>query len=1046
MRDEITRYTPIPFRHRGRRVEARFEHTDRIQSLNIDAAALASELEDNLRGEVRFDDGSRALYATDASNYRQVPIGVVIPKDAADVCTAVELAREFGAPILARGGGTSLAGQCCNVAVVLDFSKYMNEVLELDPKQKFARVQPGIILDDLRDAAERYNLTFGPDPASHTHCTLGGMIGNNSCGVHGLMAGKTDDNIDELEILTYDGYRMRVGPTSEEQLASIIRHGGRRGEIYGGLKRIRDKYAEQIRTRFPDIPRRVSGYNLPDLLPENGFNVARALVGTECTCAVVLEAKCRLVYSPPERTLVLLGYDDIFLAADDVPWLLGFKPIGLEGVDDHLVRDARSKNLNPKGIALLPKGKGWLLVEFGGDTRDEANASAQKLVDAVKKRGNHVRSALYDDAVRQRLVWAVRESGLGATAYIPNKLRTWEGWEDSAVAPDKLGAYLRDLRALFKKYDYVGDLYGHFGQACVHTRNDFDLETAAGIAKYRAYVDEAADLCVKYGGSLSGEHGDGQSRGELLSKMFGDELVEAFREFKSVWDPEWKMNPGKVVSPYHPTENLRLGAEYDPWSPVTHFQFPEDQGRIDRAILRCVGVGKCRRLDGGTMCPSFQATREEEHTTRGRARLLFEMFQGEAIPDNWRNQAVKDSLDLCLACKGCKGDCPVHVDMATYKAEFLSHYWEGRLRPIGAYTMGWIHIWSRFASLAPGAANVLMQLAKPFTGIAPERQMPRYAAETFVERFRRRALVHSESREPYRRVLLWPDTFNNHFHPETLEAAVDVLEGAGYHVTIPRKQLCCGRPLYDWGFLDMAKRQLEEILDAVRPELQEGIAVVGLEPSCVSVFRDELPNLFPNNPVAKRLTAAAMTLSEFIEHEGDRFRIPQLHRKAIVQAHCHQNAIMKFDADESVMRKIGLEVEHPDSGCCGMAGAFGFEEKNYEISMRIGDRVLLPKVRGAAPDTLIIADGFSCREQIAQATDREALHLSQVLQMALREGPGGPAGSFPEKHYNQPRPLVPNLDRTLAIAGGFVLLGGAVALSRAWRKRKRRRTKRRPIR
>lgn len=1038
MGDEIRRYTPLAFPHDDHRVERRFEHTDRIQSIDIDAAALASALRNNIRGEVRFDAGSRALYATDASNYRQVPIGVVIPRTVDDVCTTLELAREFGAPILARGAGTSLAGQCCNVAVVLDFSKYMHEVVELDPNEKFARVQPGIVLDDLRETAEKFGLTFGPDPASHAYCTIGGMIGNNSCGVHGLMAGKTDDNIDELDILTYDGYRMRVGPTSEDELAAIIREGGRRGEIYSGLERIRDKYADLIRTKFPNIPRRVSGYNLPDLLPENGFNVARALVGSECTCVVVLEARCRLVASPPFRTLVVLGYDDIYLAADDVPSLLEFKPIGLEGFDDHLINSEKAKNLNPHGIALLPQGAGWLLIEFGGDTREEANANAGTMVSAVKKR-HGARAATFDDAKSQRLLWAVRESGLGATAYVPDKIRTWEGWEDSAVEPAQLGGYLRDLRKLFDKYGYVGDLYGHFGQACVHTRNDFDLETAAGIAKYRAYIDEAADLCVKYGGSLSGEHGDGQSRGELQVKMFGDELIGAFREFKSVWDPEWKMNPGKLVTPYHPTENLRLGADYSPWSPATHFKFPLDEGRFDRAVLRCVGVGRCRRLDSGTMCPSFQATREEEHSTRGRARLLFEMFQGEAIPDSWNNEAVKESLDLCLACKGCRGECPVHVDVATYKSEFLSHYYEGKLRPLGAYTMGWIHIWSRFAALAPGLANVLMALpvTRKLASIADERQMPRYAAETFVSGFRGRRRVHSESLEPHRRVLLWPDTFNNYFHPETLHAAVDVLEAAGYHVTIPRKQLCCGRPLYDWGFLGMARQQLQEIMDALRPELREGVAIIGLEPSCVSVFRDELPNLFPNDADAKRLARAAVTLSEFIEHEGERFRIPQLRRKALVQAHCHHNAIMKFESEEAVLQKIGLDVDRPDSGCCGMAGAFGFEEKNYAISMRIGDRVLLPKVRAAAPDTLIIADGFSCREQIAQATDREALHLSQVLQMALREGPLGPPGSLPETHYIEPKPFFPNPGKALAIGGGLVLLGGAVALSRVWRKRRR---------
>ncbi|MEK6374563.1 MAG: FAD-binding and (Fe-S)-binding domain-containing protein [Acidobacteriota bacterium] len=1044
-RDETRRFPPMVFAERrpsGRPIE----HRDRVQTVNVDAALLAEELRRSIKGEVRFDDGSRALYATDASNYRQVPIGVVVPRDADDVVAAIALARKHGAPILARGGGTSLAGQCCNVAVVLDFSKYMHHIVELNKLDKYARVQPGIILDDLRHTAEKHTLTFGPDPATHTHCTLGGMIGNNSCGVHALMAGKTVDNIDELDVLTYDGVRLRVGPTSESRLDEIIAMGGRRGEIYAGLRKIRDQYGDLIRARYPKIPRRVSGYNLDELLPENGFNVARALVGSESTCVVVLEAKCRLVYSPPSRTLVVLGYDDIYLAADDVPRLLEFNPIGLEGVDDRLVADMKAKGLNVRNIELLPPGTGWLLVEFGGESKAESDAHAQRMIDALSKSPGAPSHKLFIDKKQEKMVWAIRESGLGATAFVPGKPRTWEGWEDSAVDPKHLGKYLRELRALLNKYGYSGDLYGHFGQACVHTRNNFDLETAPGIAKFRAYLDDAADLCVKYNGSLSGEHGDGQARADLLPKMFGEELMGAFREFKALWDPEWKMNPGKVITPYHPTENLRLGSDYHPWSPETHFRFPDDNGRLDRAVLRCVGVGKCRRMDGGTMCPSYMVTREEEHSTRGRARLLFEMFQGEAIADSWRNEEVKDALDLCLACKGCKGECPVNVDMATYKAEFLSHYYERRLRPIGAYTMGWIHIWARVAALAPGLANLLMPLAKKFGGIAPEREMPRFAKKTFLERCGTGFSPSSRAdglkpvlHEPHRRVLLWPDTFNNHFHPDTAMAAVDVLEAAGYHVTLPRKQLCCGRPLYDWGFLGMAKDLLRETMDVLKPELDEGVPIVVLEPSCASVFRDELPNLFPGHEDARRLREATMTLSEFIVREN--IDVPKLDRKALVQAHCHHSAVLRFGDEETVLRKMGLDVEHPDSGCCGMAGAFGFEKgEKYEISVRAGERVLLPKVREAARDTLIVADGFSCREQIAQSTNRQALHLAQVLQMALRDGPAGPKGDLPERHYIEEQPG-PDLRKWGAIAGGIALLVGAIALARKWRRRRVWRTK-----
>ncbi|HLJ73762.1 MAG TPA: FAD-binding oxidoreductase, partial [Thermoanaerobaculia bacterium] len=575
--NEIHRPPPVRFEN-DRPAPQRIAHSDRIQTVNVDAAALAAALKREIKGEVRFDNGSRAMYATDASNYRQVPIGVVMPQNADDVIATVALARKFGAPILARGGGTSLAGQCCNVAVVMDFSKYMNRILELDPQKKFARVQPGIVLDDLRNEAEKHSLTFGPDPATHSRCTIGGMIGNNSCGVHALMAGKTVDNIDELEVLLYDGTRLRVGPVSDGEIDKIAGEGGRRGEIYRRLKAIRDKYGDEIRKRYPKIPRRVSGYNLDSLLPEDGFHVAKALVGSECTCVVVLEAKCRLVYSPPSRTLVVLGYEDIYIAADDIPRLLEFNPIGLEGIDDRLIDDMKEKKLNLDKLPLLPRGKGWLLVEFGGENKKESDANAQKMIDALKNSKLCPSMRRYDDKREEKRIWKIRESGLGATAFVPGKGHTWEGWEDSAVDPKHLGKYLREFRKLLEKYDYTGDLYGHFGQACVHTRINFDLESAPGVAKYRSFIDEAADLVVKYNGSLSGEHGDGQSRAELLPKMFGDELIEAFREFKSIWDPDWKMNPGKVVTPYHPTENLRLGGNFHPWSPKTHFKYPEDQG------------------------------------------------------------------------------------------------------------------------------------------------------------------------------------------------------------------------------------------------------------------------------------------------------------------------------------------------------------------------------------------------------------------------------------------------------------------------------------
>src|SRR5579872_7057000 len=1015
-----------------------------------DPLGLAEALRQHVRGDVRFDNQSRALYSTDGSNYRQVPIGVVLPRDADDVVAAIALCRQFSAPLLCRGGGTSLAGQCCNVAVVLDFSKYMAQILEIDTERRIARVQPGVVLDHLRNAAEKYHLTFGPDPATHDRCTLGGMIGNNSCGVHSVMAGKTDDNIEELDVVTYDGVRLRIGRdriepsgdgrsrelalsdrgTSESNGSSgaeVLRRSrsDRAAQLRSSLQQIADTYSDLIRQKFPNIPRRVSGYNLNYLLPENGFHIARALVGSEGTCATVLEATCRLVESPPERVLLVVAYPDIFQCADHIPEIMAHKPIGLEGFDDILVYYTRTKGLNPAGLALLPEGGGWLMVEFGGQTLSEAESQALRLINTLSRSATPPRMNLYSGAQAKR-IWEIREASLGATSHVPGEPLNWEGWEDAAVAPDKLGAYLRDLRKMMAEFNYKGSLYGHFGHACVHTRLNFDLQSKEGIAKFRKFVEEAADLVVSYGGSLSGEHGDGQARAELLPKMFGPELMEAFRKFKSAWDPDWKMNPGKLIDPYKLDASLRLGPNYAAWQPPTRFQFPDDHGSLSHAALRCVGVGKCRREEGGVMCPSYRATHEEEHSTRGRAHLLWEMTQGNredaVIRDGWRSEAVKQSLDLCLACKGCKSDCPVGVDVATYKAEFLSHYYEGRVRPRGAYAFGNIDLWARIASNAPGLANLTTQLpflrdiAKLVAGIPHQRQIPPFAPESFKQWFSRRQkkekkwdaphladfarcgnqpnsstdenFNHSIAKSPddsMPPVLLWPDTFNNYFLPSTARAAVEVLETAGYRVIVPRAHLCCGRPLYDFGMLDRAESLLLDILDQLEPEIEAGIPVVGLEPSCVAVFRDELLNFFPHDQRAQALSRQTFLLSEFLEQNSGNAPLPQLNRKALLHGHCHHKSLMKMTAEESLLHRLGVDFQSPAPGCCGMAGSFGFErdKDKYDISQAIGELELLPAVRKAPADWLIIADGFSCREQIAQGTGRHALHLAEVLQMAL---------------------------------------------------------------
>jgi FAD/FMN-containing dehydrogenase/Fe-S oxidoreductase len=967
------------------------------------ARALEMDLREAISGEVRFDAGTRAIYSTDSSNYRQLPIGVVVPRTVDDVIATMAVCREHHAPVLSRGGGTSLAGQCCNIAVVIDFSKYLNRVLEIDRERRLARVEPGVILDHLLNIAEAGipRLTFGPDPATHGHCTLGGMVGNNSCGTHSVMSEfygpgpRMEHNVAELEVLTYDGQRFSVGPTSDDDFDRIVAAGGRRAAIYSELRGLRDRVADEVRKRFPDIPRRVSGYNLDELLAERGFNVAASLVGTESTCVTVLEATVALIDSPPVRTVVIAGFDDIYAAAAAVPHVREHKPIGIEGFDDVLVENKRKLGHHVDELTLLPGGAGWLLVEFGGDTGKEANAKAERLRSKLRREPGFSQAEVIDDPAVQRKIWEVRESGLAATAFVPGQADTHEGWEDSAVRPERLEGYLRDLRALYQRFGYNGAFYGHFGQGCVHTRNDWDQRSEGGRRKWREFVDEAADLVISYGGSLSGEHGDGQSRAELLPKMYGDELVQAFREFKSIWDPDGKMNPGKVVDPRPILADLREGQDYRPRPVDVHFAYPEDNGEFAHAALRCVGVGKCRRLGGGVMCPSFMVTREEEHSTRGRARILFEMMNGAGEIDLWKSEEVFRALELCLSCKACKKECPVSVDMATYKAEFLSHYYRGRARPRVAYAMGLIARWAKVGAVAPGLANALThapglsRVVKRAGGIAPQRQAPAFARRTFRSQFRKRG----DRAQPGRpRVVLWPDTFTNYFHPEAARAHVAVLEAAGYRVEIPDRAMCCGRPLYDYGMLDTAERWLKKILRHLRPAIREGLPVIGMEPSCLAVFRDELPNLLPDDEDARRLSMQSFLLTEFLrDREWEPPKL--LGRQAIVQRHCHHQAVMGFDSDRWMLERLGLDVEILDSGCCGMAGSFGFEAgEKYEVSQKAGERVLLPTVRQAAPDTLVIADGFSCRTQIEQGTGRKAVHLAQVIELALRESRPAAAG------------------------------------------------------
>ncbi len=681
----------------------------------------------------------------------------------------------------------------------------------------------------------------------------------------------------------------------------------------------------------------------------------------------------------------------MFTAADHAADLRAMGPIALEAFQKHVIENMVEKGKRVAGARYLPKGDTWILAEFGGETQLEAVAEAEHAMRRVERnlRG-HLEMKVVSDRSQQMQIWETRESGVGASR-VPGEEDAWPSWEDAAVAPEKLGNYLRDFYKLVSKHGYKMTIFGHFGDGCMHTRLTFNLKTAPGVRNFRSFMEEAADLVVNYGGSLSGEHGDGQARGELLPKMFGSDLMQAFREFKSIWDPHWRMNPGKLVDAYPLDSNLRTGPDYRPQPVFTHFKFPDDHGSFAEATERCFGVGKCRSLETGTMCPSFRVTREEMHTTRGRARLLFEMLRGDSIQKGWQDEHVKEALDLCLSCKGCKGDCPVSVDIATYKAEFLSHYYETKPRPRSAYALGLVNEWARLASLMPGAFNMITQtpalseIANRAAGISLHRTLPPIAPITFRSWFQKRKKRAENGRL---KVILWADTFNNYFHPDIAQAAVEVLEAAGFEVNVPVQPVCCGRPLFDFGMLDRAEKYLADTLSVLREDLSAGVPIVVLEPSCAAVFRDELCGLMPTNEDAVRMKSQTFLLSEFLQKKAPEFQIPKLPRRATVHGHCHHKAVMQMDDEAALLKRLGIDFELLDDGCCGMAGSFGFEEEKYDISVACAEQGLLPAVRKTESDAFVIADGFSCQEQIRQLTDREALHIAQVIQFALHNGEG----------------------------------------------------------
>lgn len=929
-----------------------------------ETGALARELTRAVRGEVDFTAAARALVTMDASNYRRVPVGVVAPRDATDVAAALEVCRARGVPVVPRGAGTSIAGQATGVGVVLDFTRHMNAVLAVDAGTRTAVVQPGVVLDALRDSVRSDGLTFGPDPSTHSRCTLGGMIGNNSCGSHSVAWGTTADNVRGLSVVTYGGAELRLGQGWEGAPT--------------GLRELVERNLALLRTGYPQgLPRRISGYALDALLPENGADLTRAFCGSEGTLGVVTEATVRLVEAPRARALAVLGYADESAAADAAAGILAHRPLTVEGMAEDLVPD-------PRG---LPRGGAWLFVETGGATAAEARVRAEAIVRAA----DALDGTVLDDPAGMRALWRVREDAAGTATRTADGTEAWPGWEDCAVPPAVLGAYLRDFRALLADHGLRGTPYGHFGDGCIHVRIDFDLMSDQGVARFRAFSEEVAELVVAHGGSLSGEHGDGQARAELLPKMYGDELVALFGRFKDVWDPAGGMNPGMLARPDRLDANLRFSVLPRERVDVA-FGYPHDGGDFSAAVRRCVGVAKCRvkgpSSGADVMCPSFRATGEERHSTRGRARLLHEMLAGDVLRDGWRSTEVRDALDLCLSCKGCRSDCPVGVDMATYKAEFLHHHYAGRRRPAAHYAMGRLPVWLRLAAPYARVVNAvarvrpLAALAKAAAGIAPERELPRLATTTLRRWLQDRMRDRTDVLAASRTAVLWPDTFTDHLAPSVGRAAVKVMESAGIGIALPPGRVCCGLTYVSTGQLDRARTVMRHTLDTMEPLLDPGMPVAVLEPSCAAALKTDLPELLADDPRAARLAASVRTFAQVLEECAPDWTPPRLDRPVAGQTHCHQHAVLGDDAERRLRERAGLTGEL-SGGCCGLAGNFGFEKGHYEVSVACAEDQLLPSVRAAGRAAEILADGFSCRTQLDQLAGRRARHLAEVLAEGL---------------------------------------------------------------
>ncbi|OYO08709.1 FAD-binding oxidoreductase [Enemella evansiae] len=914
-------------------------------------------------GELDTSTLARALYSSDASLYRVVPEAVAYPRSTADLLALVDLSRRSGTPLTTRGAGTSCAGNAVGPGVVMDTRRHLNRVLSIDRAARTATVEPGTVHAVLQREATRHGLRFGPDPSTHTRCTIGGMVGNNACGPRAMGYGRTADNVVAADIVCGNGERLRVvsgEPAPDSPTLAALR------------ELVADNLA-LIRTEFGRFGRQVSGYSLEHLLPENGFDVARFLAGTEGTLAVLTEITVRLVADAPHKALVALGYPTMADAGDDAVVLGRHSPTAAEGLDRRIVNVvARAKG--PGAVPTLPEGDGWMLVELVDDDPDRLLTRAEALLADA----HAIDGFVVADPAQALALWKIREDGAGL-AGVSLERPAYGGWEDAAVPPERLGDYLRDFDALLRKHQVHGLPYGHFGDGCVHCRIDFPLDREGGADAYRAFVTEAAELVAGYGGSMSGEHGDGRARSALLPKMYSAQALALMGKVKQIFDPDNVLNPGVLVDPRPLIADLRVPQLLG--TPLLR-RDPE----LVEAVHQCSGVGKCiadTTASGGVMCPSYLATGEEKDSTRGRARVLQELTNGSLV-HGWDSPAVHDALDLCLSCKGCYRDCPTGIDMASYKSVVTDKAYAGKLRPRSHYALGWLPRWGRLITasrLAPvvnlaGRLPGISTLLKKSAGVDTRRELPQFASGSA----RRRTPRPATSGRP---IAVWVDSFSDCFDGTGLEPLLEVLVAAGWAPQLVERNACCGLTWISTGQREGARRQLRAALEVLHPIIAAGTPVIGVEPSCTAVWRTDALELLPDDPRVPEVAAGILTLAEVLTRSPE-WQAPDLSGvRLVAQPHCHHASVLGWQTDQALLARTGAEVTTV-GGCCGLAGNFGVEEGHYEVSVKVAEHDLLPAVRAAGPDAVVLADGFSCRLQLEQLEGRRAITLAELLADSAR--------------------------------------------------------------